>query len=222
MNHLQEGWEYLGVLQPPKHPAALVEQWEAEIFGDRDGDGKRHWLPGLYLLSGDSKGARQAFYRQEASQQDASMLSPAEYLIPCLLAHIREYGAITFNAEAGFIMRRLYSSNPYALAKILGLKIRTKTYWHRTNTMKPDYVVYIPTWIYSLWTKEDKAILKTAYSSIEFKSFMKTDDALWTKATGISPGEDYRERGRLMDLVDDYRAVMHGTRPPCGDECDFD
>lgn len=48
----RDGWKVLGILDKPSNPLMLAENFEALVFGDRDGDGVRFWLPALYLLGG--------------------------------------------------------------------------------------------------------------------------------------------------------------------------
>ena len=204
-NQYEEDWEYLGLLPKPTNPKEMAEKWESEVFGDRDGEGKRYWIPALYLLADDSDNALMYFYRFELSYLEEAINSCPEYLMCSLLAYIRQHGNLSFNSDGGFIMRRLYASNPYLIELIFELVPKPKDYWHPTNLHTLEYAMHLPQWTYDLWNEEDKSILKGAFKSTEFKSFTEVDDKLWKDATSHPTGHD-RTEGLLRHK--NYRDVM--------------
>jgi hypothetical protein len=208
-NQYEDDWEYLGLLPIPANPAVLAEQWKTEVLGSRDGEGKRFWIPALLLLANENQKALLYCSRYEKAQVDEVMDSAPEYLMCYLLAKIKDFDNTYFNSSAAFIMRRLYGSNPYILPLLLNQPPINKDYWHFRNTSTLEYAENLPYWLFELWLPEDTLKLKAAYESIEFASFMNTDDCLWKMASDLPVGQNISE---ALARHQSYRDVMFGVR----------
>lgn len=208
----QSDWKFLGLLPEPVNPAELALEWENEVEGKRDGEGKRFWIPSLFLLAGQVKKALAYCKRYEKRHLDESMTSMPEYLLCYLLALMmsdRSKRVLDFDAAGGFLMRRLYGANPYMMLILLERQYKPKPHWHPSNVYGSHYAENIPHWIYDLWSAENKNRLVEAYDSEEFQYYIAADDRLWNLATILPVGMERSERLRRYY---NFNNVMLGRR----------
>ncbi|MFT6904202.1 MAG: hypothetical protein ACJAS1_000852 [Oleiphilaceae bacterium] len=211
----EEYWKYLKLLPVPKNPLQMADTWEAEVHGHRDGEGKRHWIPALYLLGGDAEQAYLYFQTyeeanlQESAHLKESLTASPEYLLCSLLAYIKLHKNTDFSLCGGYLARRLYGANPYVIPTLLGKDCPIKQHWHRSNKYGLEYAKGLPGWIYELWSLPELEILSDCFHSIEFQGFTSVDDALWKIATDHPVDE---KKSAALNRHRVYRGVMIGER----------
>lgn len=199
-------WEYLNISEEPEDPIGLAQKWEAETYGDRDGDGKRYWINSLYLLGGDVENAVLYYDRYLQDHVDESLVTEPEFLVTALLCGIKTSNTIRFDRATGHLTRCLYVANPYVYDRLLNMESSKREFWHRANTNEQEYAFDMPEWLFRLWDNTSLSILSEYYLHEEYQSFMCTQDSLWHAATTEPAGS--AKRKDLLERHQQYLATM--------------
>ncbi|MBB1371324.1 hypothetical protein [Pseudoalteromonas sp. SR45-4] len=178
--------EALNLQDEPTDPLKLIKQWKASIARTSDINGKRYWLPAMYLLAGKHDKARLQ-YLELLTQflKDDQVFDSLEFIWAAILSELPT-AAITHiksSSRVANLVRCLYS-NPFAL-KIM-LKDNTVTPFNKTHrgTNKASYswAVSHPNWFMNLATESQLESLRRHSETTIYKSYTETVDKLTDKA----------------------------------------
>lgn len=222
----QQGWEHLGFLSAPDDPVELANEFEATVFGDRDGDGLRFWIASLYLLGGDHDNAIRSVERHQAAFADQALDVAPEWLGAAMLAYIKQYQDCPMQTQQAQFLRRLHAANPYITPLILGDAIPDTSLKGRSNHTHFEYAKSFPDWWYDLWTEADRSVLRKASNSLFHQQFITTWASFQRELSGLRVGNARTQLVSQMhyylgimgtsEIEKQYRPLLY-SRPP-GDE----
>ncbi|GHG06983.1 hypothetical protein [Thalassotalea marina] len=201
----QEGWEHLGILKTPADPHKLAQMFEAKIYGDRDGDGIRFWIPSLYILGGDIDTAKMYIDRYLEDYPDEYFLAAPQFIVSSLLIFIKTNKSCHINSTGDKHLRKMQAANLYLLPIILGRDITDKKISNLTNHSHFEFAASFPQWFYDLWTNEDKEILAKASDTVFNNMFIKTINEFRKELASLKPGQ---QRSDLIREQDYFLSLM--------------
>lgn len=202
--------EALNLQDEPTDPLKLIKQWKASIAKTRDSNGKRYWLPAMYLLAGKHDKARLQ-YLELLTQwlKDDQVFDSLEFIWSAILSELptTEITHIKSSSRVANLVRCLYS-NPFAL-KIM-LKDNTVTPFNKTHrgTNKATYswAVSHPNWFMKLATESQLESLRRHSETTIYKSYTETVDKLTDKAM-LLPNAS-KERSHAFNELYSYEKMM--------------
>lgn len=201
----QRSWDNIGLLDKSLDPVALADKLETQIFGERDGDGARYWIPALYLLAGNIVEAERSIERHFKTYLNEYTLFAPEFITIALLVHVKKEKVMPVSGTGSKLLRRLMATNQYVIPLVLGTKIDNKNISDSSNHSHYEYAASFPDWFYGLWNDEDTKILSTMVNNVFNQSFAATWEKYRNELLNLRPGERrsllIEERSYFLELM---------------------
>ena len=184
----RESWKHLGLLDKPHNPLDKAQEYESLVFGDRDGDGLRYWIPSLYLLAGRIKDAARSIERHHKTNPDEYRQSSPIFLLAKLYVHLLQDDDVTAQSETAKIVRLLYTSNPFVIEVLLNITIKNKEISFFSNHTHYEYAASFPSWLYDILDIDKKRVLMDIYASPFNQAFIDGYLTFRDELNNLRPG----------------------------------
>lgn len=184
----EDGWNHLGLLEKPTNPLDKAQEYESLVFGDRDGDGLRYWIPALYLLAGKTNDAARSIDRHHKTHPDECRQSSPIFLLAKLYVHLIQEDDFSAQSKTAKIVRLLYTSNPFVIEVLLNLTIKNQEISFLSNHTHYEYAASFPSWLYEILKIDKQSVLMDIYASPFNQAFINGYLTFRGELNNLRPG----------------------------------
>lgn len=163
-----------------KEPKKLADSWVKEVKANHDGEGKRFWIPAIYIISGhyDLALSYCTSFIVDCKKRDLRFQDPT-FLLSFLIVSFKQNKDVSPGSRNESIIHELHITNPYILDLVVGNDVEPLDgRIHFSNITSFGWAKSLPPWLYALVSFDLKEAIKNYQLTLTYQSFVSTQAIL--------------------------------------------